>query len=362
MYDQHRRQPASESTPRALDDIGGNETKSNNSHFLPSKPAKRNSQLEHRYTEALRSLPAPGLGLGCHGALLGIANLGIMAGKDPVKIQDDIWRSIPSGGRRVKDKEITDAINKALSDNQGGTFTPKMKPKPIVENGRAALMRIIEQSSISDDVELWEASPIRIHCLPEETAALLLSALFAPDDLVWIGERHQPGILGETIRTATEWIEFIESGDRPGPHIIINPLTGTPAPLKSGNGETMRGDGNVDAYRNCLVEFDCLSREEQIRFWSSARLPIKALIDSGGKSIHAWLDVQKLAKDISTPEQWQSIVKNRLYDQLLTPMGVDTACSNPARLSRLPGYFRQEKETMQRLLWLSEEGRTIHGS
>jgi hypothetical protein len=83
-----------------------------------------------------------------------------------------------------------------------------------------------------------------------------------------------------------------------------------------------------------------------------------ALIDSAGKSIHAWLDVQKLAP-VSTSEEWEKNIKNRLYDRLLTPLGVDGACSNPARLLRLPGHFREEKGKYQRLLWLSPEGRPI---
>jgi len=135
-------------------------------------------------------------------------------------------------------------------------------------------------------------------------------------------------------------------------------LNGIPAPTKSGDGTTLRGDGNVKDYRFCVIEFDNLTREEQIRFWSAVKLPIVALIDSGGKSIHAILEINKLAK-VETPEDWQAIIKTRLYDKILLPMGVDAACSNPARLSRLPGHFREEKETWQRLLWLSPTGRAI---
>jgi len=127
---------------------------------------------------------------------------------------------------------------------------------------------------------------------------------------------------------------------------------------KSGNGETLRGDLSVKEYRYCVVEFDDLSREDQIRFWSAAKLPIVVLIDSGGKSIHAWLQVSKLA-EVKAPEQWQSNIKGWLYDRLLIPLGVDAACNNPSRLSRLPGHFRQDKESMQRLLWLSNEGKPL---
>jgi hypothetical protein len=164
--------------------------------------------------------------------------------------------------------------------------------------------------------------------------------------------------MGNTIRTASEWITYYRGGGKTAPHILINPLTGIPTMKKTGDGETLRGDGNIASYRYCMVEFDGLNREHQIRFWSAVKLPIVALIDSGGKSLHAWLDVSKLAT-VTTSEQWQSEIKVRLYDRLLTPMGIDGACSNPARLSRLPGHYREEKSAWQKLLWLSREGRSV---
>jgi len=97
---------------------------------------------------------------------------------------------------------------------------------------------------------------------------------------------------------------------------------------------------------------------EQLKFWSSAKLPVVALIHSGGKSIHAWIDVQKRAK-VECAEDWQTHIRGYLHDRLLAPLGVDAACSNPARLSRLPGHYREEKGQYQRLLWLSAEGRHI---
>lgn len=182
----------------------------------------------------------------------------------------------------------------------------------------------------------------------------ILQTLFKPDDKVFIGDRHE----SDTIKTATEWITFFSNGGITAPFIIINPLNGIPSPTKSGDKMTLRGDANVATPRHCLGEFDNLSKEDQIRFWCAIKLPIVALIDSGGKSIHAWIDVQKLP-NVETLEQWQSEIKNRLYDRILIPMGIDAACSNPARLSRLPGHYRTEKQAWQRLLWLSPVGRSI---
>jgi hypothetical protein len=309
-----------------------------------------------RYQSALNLIPPPGTG--CHPTLLSVANYGVMAGLDGERILRDILEHIPYGQRRISGREITEAINKAMDDRNRGAFIPKIKPALIISDGQRTLEKLIGQGIYSEAADLLEASPIRLWGTPEKDYVLFIETLFAKNDLIWIGDRYDSGIMGKTIRTASEWIRYFSTGGSTAPHIVLNPLTGTPAPTKNGYKKTLRGDGNISVYRYCLVEFDNLSREDQIRFWSAIKLPICALIDSGGKSIHAWIDVQKLVK-VETPAQWQAEIKERLYDRILTPMGVDSACSNPARLSRLPGHFRQEKGAYQRLLWLSPEGRYI---
>ncbi|MFO7555303.1 MAG: hypothetical protein R6W88_08880 [Desulfobacterales bacterium] len=307
-----------------------------------------------RYHEALNSIPPPGGG--CHPSLLGVANLGVIAGIDPERIHDDMRRSVPSGRRSVTDREISDAIKKALSDHKGGTYTPKPRPKPVVKDGKATLQKIISQAKISDEVDLWESSPIRLYDDPRHDTALFLNTLYRPDDSIWIGDRYQEGIMGDTIRTTTDWIKHFQSGGQASPHFVINPLSGKPAPTKSGDKETLRGDACVSRFQYCLVEFDNLNYEEQIKFWSAVKLPVVCLIHSGGKSIHGLLEVNKLAK-VDTMGVWESEIKVRLYDRILKPLGVDGACSNAARLSRLPGHDRDGK--MQKILWLSYEGEPL---
>jgi hypothetical protein len=280
-----------------------------------------------------------------------------MAGLSADKIFLDLRHSIPQGTRRISDKEIADAVNKALTDHNGGTYTPRPRMAPVVNDGKATLQRLIPQGKITDEVDLWKVSPIRLWDEPEQDPVLLIETLYEPTDLIFIGVRHQIGVIGDTIRSAGEWIEYFRKGRKTAPHIIPNPMTGQEGTTKDGK-PSYRSDNTVKTYRYCMVEFDNLSREDQIRFWSSVNLPIVALIDSGGKSIHAWLQVSKLAQ-VETSEQWATHIKSRLYDKILIPLGVDSACSNPARLSRLPGHFRTEKNSWQRLLWLSPQGRSI---
>jgi hypothetical protein len=306
------------------------------------------------YTEKLNALPAPGCGR--HMWLLSVSNSGIKSGISPYEIYSDIRRTI-TDGRHIPDREVWSAIKKAHTDHTGGTYTPRLRPKPVVRDGKTALERIISQAQTGEEVDIWESSPIRILDEPKDHTPLFLSAMFEPFDLLFIGKEFDLGRLGTTIRTTDEWVEYFKSGGKPAPFIIVNPLTGEEAPTKDEPDKmTLRGDNNIAAFRYCLVEFDKISLESQYRFWAAAKLPVQALVFTGGKSIHAWLKVSHLAK-VETSEQWDTNIRQRLYGSLLAPLGVDKACSNPSRLSRLPGHYRAEKQAYQRLIWLASEGK-----
>ena len=301
------------------------------------------------------NIPAPGSG--CHPAILGEANRLAWAGKSAPEIFSEIRRSIPEGNRHVPDSEIEEAVDKALRECQS-TVPPAIpqRPKVLLKDGTAARNRIIRQARISEEVDIWEASPIRLDWLPEEDTARFLFFMFRQTDLIFIGNRYEAGVLGINIRTVKDWITYFNNGGQTGPHICINPLSGKEGQTKSRK-TTYRGDNCISKFRYCLVEFDDVSREDQLRFWCAARLPISALVDSGGKSIHAWLDLN-LLENIHTPEDWNEQIRINLYAGLLEPMGADSANKNPSRLSRLPGHERTPG-TYQRLLWLSPKGRRI---
>lgn len=287
-------------------------------------------------------------GEGAHGWLMSTMNLGTLAGQT----SDEMFTHVRSVlNSKVSDREIQDAIRKATNSHY---VVRNTYAKPI-SNGQAIRTKLIQSSEISEDADLWENSPVRIDWKPSEDTVHFLELMFTPDELLFIGDREAPGIVGDNIRSAAEWIEYFRHGGQTAPHIIINPLSGEPAPTKSGDKQTYRGDACVMSFKYCLIEFDNLPREDQIRFWTSPaarKLPVACLVDSGGKSIHAWVKVAKLAA-VTSAEQWQSEIKDTLYNQLLTPLGVDAQCSNASRLSRLPGHYRTDKKAYQRLLWLN---------
>lgn len=122
--------------------------------------------LLERYQDALRNIPPPGCGY--HPYLLTVCNYGVICEMSEERIFTDIRHATPQGKRRISDREITDAVNKALSDHYGKTFTSRPRPEPVVKDGAAARQRIISQSKITTEVDLWEASPIRLWEAPNE--------------------------------------------------------------------------------------------------------------------------------------------------------------------------------------------------
>lgn len=110
-------------------------------------------------------------------------------------------------------------------------------------------------------------------------------------------------------------------------------------PIRSGLDEqTAAKDEGVAAYRHALVEFDSASLEQQFAVIQATRLPVSAVVYSGGKSLHAWVRVD--APDLDTYRRRVGVIHEL---PLLATAGMDKANKNPSRLTRLPGARRKDK-------------------
>ena len=93
----------------------------------------------------------------------------------------------------------------------------------------------------------------------------------------------------------------------------------------------MSGDGcknsDVAEFRHCLIESDSLPKEEQLRKIREFNLPCAAIVDSGGKSIHAIVRIDA-GKD-------ENLYRKRVSElhEFLEKQGfpVDKACKNASR-------------------------------
>ncbi len=268
------------------------------------------------------------------------------AGVAPEQAQDDLGAAMA----HKPHCEVTRAVRRAYAlGSEYRPPAPRVPPvaKPAVSQfWREATTRWPEHA---DPVEaLWESSPVRIDWPPEDDAAHVLRALYNTDEYLFIGTRYQPGIVGDTLRTAGEWLAHFEAGRTSGPHWIPNPLSGQPGPTADGEGETLRGDSNVAAWRFVVCEFDGISHAAQAALFLTARLPLAAVVDSGGESLHGWLRA-----DVADAATWEREIERDLFPRLLEPLGADRACKNDARLSRTPGHLRADTGNRQRLLYLN---------
>lgn len=347
--------PENERTRRAWGQRRATDDKSE--HTLGGYPC----QYENRYLDALRTLPPSGGG-GCHGALLGVANYGVLAGRDDAEILHHIRMHL-TGTRRVPDSEIMDAIDRARRDANPGqwkrTFHAKQTPDTrlkMIQSGRETLARYVEKAGGAGLAEIHDSSPISLHHdNGAEDAAMLLEAVYADDELIFCGENCGAGIVNITLRTASQWRDTWGKGIPTPPQIILNPLSGRRCKKKGGDGWTRRGDASVAAFRFLLLEFDGTPIEEQAAFLIGAQLPLWAIIHSGGKSLHAWVDTRLFfGEEITTLERWDALVAHEAKP-IIQALGADPACCTASRLGRLPGHFRREKGAWQRLLWLSDK-------
>jgi hypothetical protein len=132
-------------------------------------------------------------------------------------------------------------------------------------------------------------------------------------------------------KTREQWLKiFTKSPDSfaggglPGVFVVLNPF---PA------GTKQRTNDDVEQFRHVLLEFDTISKEAQWSVIRDSNVPCSAIIDSGGKSVHAWVRV-----DAGTREQYAARAQ-KLFEMFETYQP-DTNCGNPARLSRLAGARR----------------------
>jgi len=197
-------------------------------------------------------------------------------------------------------------------------------------------------------------SPVGIPEHPPEYAALAFSSLYQEGDHINIvckhvldGEKARP-MGGGKIMRRDAWVKYFEASGVPhsdaGAWIRLNPCNAT------GTGsDGAVTDADVSAFRFVLLESDDLPIAVQLALYKRFRLPIAAIILSGGASAHAWVRL-----NASTIEQFRELVAGLF--SLLKPFGIDQANRNASRLCRLPGAIRKIGATgdgEQRLIWLN---------
>jgi hypothetical protein len=165
----------------------------------------------------------------------------------------------------------------------------------------------------------------------------ILADCFHPDEFVSIAPAHEDEMgeiaprSGVTL-TAAAWIAKVETkggiekvfGTKLGLFMRINPM------IKDGT-----KNADVTKFRHALVEFDCdttgnrIPKAEQYRRITESGMPVAALIDSGNKSLHAWISVD-------APNEAEYKRRVAIVWKYFEAMNLDRQNRNPSRLSRCP--------------------------
>jgi hypothetical protein len=310
------------------------------------------------YQEFILNFPAPGGG-GAHQALFRAGCLGARAGLTADQVVLDLKKYMPEGTREVPPQEVEDGVQAGYAEVTGKKadrkkVAPASAPA-ISAISKDALERIIKAGHGATEADIMARSPISLDFPARDTSWRVLEALYGLDAWIYIADDASPGILGKTINRCWEWIHmFKRTGASPWPKIMVNPLSGLPAPKKSGNGQTLRGDGSIAAHRFAVVEHDQMPLADQLAFWMGAPLPVAALIFSGKKSIHGWVRV-----DCADANEWRVQIEEKLFPGYLVPMGFDRTCKNASRLSRMPGHMRKDTRLLQKCLYLAPHGKAV---
>jgi RecA-family ATPase len=231
------------------------------------------------------------------------------------------------------DRELTHKLREAAS---------KSHSKPaghLLQSGSAPSTAPFDITKVS----FKRLSPATPTTPPDPQASefkRFLQAAFAPTEVVCICDAVEEGrpVSAGSFIPIEEWIARFDdpvsrilSPEREGIFVRINPFKPN---LYSGS------DNDVSAYRHVLVEFDDKPKAEQEKLFRDSGLPITVLIDSGGKSIHAWVRV-----DAPNRKEWD-IRRDIIYSSI---PGIDAKNKNPSRYSRLPGAWRSPT-SQQKLL------------
>jgi len=285
-----------------------------------------------KYEDGLRSYPPRGSGL--HQFIMGLACLGAIAELPPETVIQDMNASLAG----IKPNEASDAVKKAFATDRAFSEYEPIKAKPTK---KPKTIDDFINHTPRDPLELWEISPIPLED-PDNDALLLLETLYSDQEYLFIGDVFDSRVY----RVGALKKANLASQ----PHIIPNPMTGKEGITDMGKA-SFRCENAVADARFAVCEMDDVPIEKQTAFWMECiriGIPVSAVIHSGRKSLHGWVRVD-CGTDV---EKWDELVRGWWFKEFGKKYGLDTACQNRARLSRLPSHKR-EGGKQQHLIYLN---------
>lgn len=154
--------------------------------------------------------------------------------------------------------------------------------------------------------------------------------------------KWKPADMGTFTRTAGQILEDLDkyeaSGDLSNVLGTLNPDGGAYIRINPVDGKGVN-DRNVTRYSYALIESDNMPIEQQRFMMHALKLPIRVMVHSAGKSVHAIVKVDaKNRYEFKERVEYLHAICNE------AGLIADAANKNEARLSRLPGVYRKGKK------------------
>jgi hypothetical protein len=199
--------------------------------------------------------------------------------------------------------------------------------------------------------DFYECSPVR---LAEDQSSdwLLLLELFKPDDVLWIGSKfdscsdakseQEKEIARKHFRTVSDWRNEPEA-----PEQFTCPSTFQPRTHS-------RCNKAVIQRRYLVIESDVLTKDQMsaVINWCRQFMELRAIVDTGGKSLHGWFDAPVPEIEIEL-----KVILPNLGRKPDAEPTLDPALFKLAQPCRLPGAWRERGKTRQSLLYLNLGGK-----
>jgi hypothetical protein len=197
--------------------------------------------------------------------------------------------------------------------------------KPVLEPDK--LQKIANRLEINVTKSwLSSRSPLPVwNCSP----SAFLSALYTPDEHVVIFDVFESQ--GCQVWTHGQSLEHMRKGHE-SVWYLCNPADGKYHWNPRYQKWSRRSEESITAWRFCVLESDSVRKDLWLKAVVQLPIPIVAIYDSGGSSIHVLVLI-----NASSKAEWDTIVRENLA-QLIVPLGADLDAMTAVRLTRLPTW------------------------
>jgi hypothetical protein len=224
-------------------------------------------------------------------------------------------------------KELCDFVRFEVTGSARGEYEFRVYLGPRPNNELAEDVRQTRDALLQKFWGKLSPAPVEI------SSVELLSRLFKPKDVLWIGQEFHSGPkYAHHFQTLKEWAK-----QPPPPNWDFT----TGATFWPGSCD--RKSESVAQRRYLVLESDQASQEEQWAMiaWARTELELKLqfVVHSGNKSCHAWL-------------RWPGESWLREYQPALEAMGFDANTMRKSQPVRLGGAINLKTRKRQEVLWL----------